>query len=104
MNACVAKLQAEAMKHAVLDAERMSGLSKRGVLEFAYQCYEFVRCFPLFLGMLIANLPKEEHWTLMVLVDNLVDECGGYEMLSAGDISGAHPRLFRRLFVALGAT
>jgi pyrroloquinoline quinone (PQQ) biosynthesis protein C len=98
----VGELQRDALKHPLLDSARFAALEHEDVVVFAEQCYEFVRCFPLYLGGLLAHIPDTEIDTLMVLTDNLVDECGGYDRLEDGDTRDAHPRLFRRFLVRLG--
>lgn len=99
---CVENLHREAMVHPILENKaRYETMPRERVRVYASQTYEYVRCFPRFLGYLIANLPTDQRLALMVLTDNLVDECGGYDKLESGDTVDAHPRLFRRLLVAL---
>ncbi|HLB42974.1 MAG TPA: iron-containing redox enzyme family protein [Gammaproteobacteria bacterium] len=67
---------------------------------FFIQFYHLVRTFPQYLGALIWQSPDEA--IRLAIVDNLVDECGGIMRIEQGEISDAHPIIYRRVTRALG--
>jgi pyrroloquinoline-quinone synthase len=80
--------------HPFLMRCRASELSLAEVQVLAVQMYKFSKQFNRILASILATCPDDQ--AQLVILDNLFDEMG------QGDLSQAHPELFRRFTRAIG--
>ncbi len=67
---------------------------------FSKVYYKLVAYFPNYLAALIWASPEDK--IRLVILDNLVDECGGIEKIRAADLTEIHPNIFKRFAKSLG--
>lgn len=67
---------------------------------FFSQLYYFVEIFPGLIGMLIWQTNHQE--IRFVLIENLIDECGGFEKIKDKNFSGMHSNLLKKFITLTG--
>lgn len=86
--------QHQLWQHPFITRAKLKCLTLHEVKALAVQMYQFSKSFNRILASAIAHCPDDE--AQFVILENLFDEMG------EGDISKAHPNLFRRFTRALG--
>lgn len=73
----------------------ISQLNRAELQQFFVQFHYFVDAFPRYLGALVWQSPDDK--IRLVLLDNLIDESGGFERIQSLNSADTHPALFRRV-------
>src|SRR5215204_1091412 len=72
---------------------QLEGCDKKALHYFFSQLYYFVDLFPGLLGIVLSRIPDKN--IQFVIVENIVDECGGIENIKKNDFTQTHSELLK---------
>lgn len=91
--------EAACMQLSIPIFSRLTELPSRELHFLFSQIYYFVEAFPGFLGALILQAPNEK--MRFAIIENLVDECGGFEKIHRRDYSETHSGMLKKFVTSL---